>query len=308
MSRKLVTLVYERRIGSMLRKAVLACMADRANDDGTGVWLSKGRIADEIEASRRAVITAIQEMVTEGILIDNGQRERGSTHDYTLNVIAIRALPNSREGCEDLHTPGRQRTTPAAQIVTPPVNPVHPPCEPSSHEPSLNRPLTTEAKASVVSASAPPTPIPTEPKKSTGKVRGAARKTSLPDNWTPNLTVLAYASQNGLTREEINHEADQFRNDARAKGKLFADWNAGFRTWIGNTVKWRAERAASASARTVSGGQSRSGGIFAAGVRAVSEARSNSEPVRDDRQRRFGDDDMGARYDIDGDPLRITGT
>lgn len=142
MSRKLVSLVYERRIGSMLRKAVLSCMADRANDDGTGIWISKGRIAEEIEASRRGVITAIQEMVSEGLLIDNGQRKRGSTHDYTILVRELKKLPASRaalRGCEDMHT---QDGVEGVQICTGGVNPVHRGCEPSSHEPSLNHPLT----------------------------------------------------------------------------------------------------------------------------------------------------------------------
>lgn len=142
MSRKLVSLVYERRIGSMLRKAVLSCMADRANDDGTGIWISKGRIAEEIEASRRGVITAIQEMVSEGLLIDNGQRKRGSTHDYTILVRELKKLPASRaalRGCEDMHT---QDGVGDVQICTGGVNPVHRGCEPSSHEPSLNHPLT----------------------------------------------------------------------------------------------------------------------------------------------------------------------
>ena len=51
MSRKLVTLVYERRCGSMLRKAVLACMADRANDNGAGMF--DGRLRD-LGGSNRA--------------------------------------------------------------------------------------------------------------------------------------------------------------------------------------------------------------------------------------------------------------
>jgi DNA-binding MarR family transcriptional regulator len=210
--------------------------------------------------------------------------------------------------------------SPGDSVITPPVTLTdHTPGDAQdhtardaqrSHLRTFHKNDTKEADASLGSASTHPTPdpIPIEPKKSKGRVRGAARKTQLPDNWTPNIANLAYASKNGLTREEINHEADQFRNDACAKGKLFIDWNAAFRTWLGNAVKWRAERAAKSSARTVSGGQSRGGGIFAAGVRAVSEARAHSEPVRDDRQRRFGDDDLAPGYDIDGDPLRITGT
>lgn len=150
MSRKLVTLVYERKIGSMLKKAVLSAMADRANDDGTGVWLSKGRIADEIEASRRAVITAIQDMVADGLLIDHGLRAAGSTHHYDINVAALSGLERTRadkEGCENLHTP-EQEPNPE-QICTGGVNRVHRGCEPGAHKPSLNRPLTTEAIASV---------------------------------------------------------------------------------------------------------------------------------------------------------------
>jgi hypothetical protein len=144
--------------------------------------------------------------------------------------------------------------------------------------------------------------------KSTGKARGAARRSKLPKDWTPNIANLAYASKNGLTREEINHEADQFRNHAAAQGRLAANWDAAFRTWLGNTVKWRAERAASSAARAKPGGQSRSGGIFAAGVRAVSEARGYGQPVRDEDERRRGNDDMGAGHDIDGEFFRITGT
>jgi DNA-binding Lrp family transcriptional regulator len=150
MSRKLVTLVYERKIGSMLKKAVLAAMADRANDDGTGVWTSKVRLADEIEASRRGVINAIQELVRDGILIDRGLRAAGSTHEYDIAVSVVTALPRSRadtRGCENVHTP-EQDANPA-QICTGGVNRVHGGCAPSSHKPSLNRPLTTVAKATV---------------------------------------------------------------------------------------------------------------------------------------------------------------
>jgi uncharacterized protein YdaU (DUF1376 family) len=155
----------------------------------------------------------------------------------------------------------------------------------------------TIAKAIV----APQPPDPPE-SKSTGRVRGAARATQLPPNWTPNITNLAYASQHGLSREEINHEADQFRNHAAANGKRFKDWDAGFRTWLGNTVKWRGERAAGQAARAKPGGQSRGGGMVAAGLRAISEARGFGEQVPE-RGR-----DMGAGYDLDGDALRIAGS
>jgi hypothetical protein len=146
MSRKLVTLVYERRCGSMIRKAVLACMADRANDNGAGIWMGKGRIADEIEASRRGVITCIQGLVADGLLIDHGKKHR-STYEYEINVRALMALPRSYLGGVQNFTPDPQE---GVQICAGGVNPVHRGCEPGSHEPSFNRQLTygekTEAK------------------------------------------------------------------------------------------------------------------------------------------------------------------
>lgn len=146
MSRKLVTLVYERRIGSMMRKAVLAYMADRANDDGTGIWVSKKRIAREIEGSRSGVIVVIKGLVEDGILLDNGIINGRSTHDYTIDLRTLRNLPVANEddqGCPDLDTPPVQK-------CTPPVYRVDTPCLPGGHEPSFNRPLTygeqTEAR------------------------------------------------------------------------------------------------------------------------------------------------------------------
>ena len=151
MSRKLVTLVYERRIGSLLRKAVLACMADRANDDGTGIWISKSRIADEIEASRRSVITVVQEFVDEELLFDHGYRGR-KTIEYSMNVPAVEALPKSRAYPVQICTPNQkspvQIFTPTqnlpVQICTLTVNPFHSDCEPGSHKPSFNRQLKEE--------------------------------------------------------------------------------------------------------------------------------------------------------------------
>lgn len=152
MSRKLVTLVYERRIGSLMRKAVLAYMADRANDDGSGIWVSKTRIAREIEASRSGVITAIQGMEKDGLLCNHGMLHNRSTYEYSIIVHAVKALPLANEDeneCANLHTdPCLNLDTPlclnldtTVQKTTGGVYPVDRGCLPSGHEPSFNRPL-----------------------------------------------------------------------------------------------------------------------------------------------------------------------
>ena len=56
MSKRLVNLVYAKTCGGQTRKAVLVAMADRANDDGSGVWVSKTRLAAEVEVTRNSQI------------------------------------------------------------------------------------------------------------------------------------------------------------------------------------------------------------------------------------------------------------
>jgi uncharacterized protein YdaU (DUF1376 family) len=132
---------------------------------------------------------------------------------------------------------------------------------------------------------------PEQPKRKAAP-RGAARKCQIPDNWAPNTVSYAYGSKRGLTPEEMNHEADQFRNDAVAKQKRFIDWQAAFRTWLGNSAKWKAERAARSNNRPNTAGQPRSGGLVAAGLRDIGQSRSHGEPVSEGRG-------MGAGYVID---------
>ena len=106
MSRIVATLVYSKAAGSMARKAVLAYFADRANDDGTGIWAAKQRIADEIECSKQTVISTVKALLTEGILQETGRRPNGNgyTVEYAINLHAIEALPESKRTVEGVQT------------------------------------------------------------------------------------------------------------------------------------------------------------------------------------------------------------
>lgn len=129
MSKHLVSLVYRKKIGSMMRKAVLSYMADRANDDGSGIWCSKGTIANEIEASRQGVITTIKSLVDDGLLIEGGQRkcQNGFTIEYRIDVKKVHALPFVTGKDLDVSKIG-------------PVNDTDMTCQPGLHDPST--PLT----------------------------------------------------------------------------------------------------------------------------------------------------------------------
>lgn len=101
----------------------------------------------------------------------------------------------------------------------------------------------------------PPTPAPTpvlteirEPapdgalKSFKAKVDRASRlpsKGPLPSDWTPSGACRDRARD---LRLDLSHESEQFSASARAHGRRYADWDAAFRTWLGNAAKWRDER------------------------------------------------------------------
>jgi len=110
MCKHLVSLVYKKRAGSSVRKAVLGYMADRASEDGEGIYTSKGRIARETEFSHSAVKKAIREFVSEGLAVVTGERKHanGTTTIYALKKAAIEALPDLQKGTTSCVTPSSE--------------------------------------------------------------------------------------------------------------------------------------------------------------------------------------------------------
>jgi uncharacterized protein YdaU (DUF1376 family) len=64
------------------------------------------------------------------------------------------------------------------------------------------------------------------------------RRCRLPEGWVPSERNIQDAYSKQFTDEEIKNEADKFRDYHAAKATVFADWDAGWRTWIGNARKF----------------------------------------------------------------------
>lgn len=94
MSNHLITAAYKADLRTPMRKAVMVLLADKASDDGSGIWASKQTMADELCCSKQAVITTIKAFIEEGLLIEAGQRRSatGYTVCYSICVPALRAL------------------------------------------------------------------------------------------------------------------------------------------------------------------------------------------------------------------------
>lgn len=161
MSRKLVDLVYSKRCGSMARKAILVAMADRANDDGSDIWVSKVRIAEEVECSKQTVISVIRELEADGLLKADGKRRcgHGYTVTYNIHVPAVLSLPDARDRGPKLD-PAQSNSGPVKNETGPKLDPMRSNSElegsnfgPQEVKPlDPNRPITVVPSSSLVSA------------------------------------------------------------------------------------------------------------------------------------------------------------
>lgn len=95
MSHHVVSEVYKRQVGKMPRVPLLALMADKASDDGRGIWASKQTLADELGCSKQTVITTVDNLIADGLLIVVGDRacSNGHTVEYRIDIDALEALP-----------------------------------------------------------------------------------------------------------------------------------------------------------------------------------------------------------------------
>ena len=88
-----------------------------------------------------------------------------------------------------------------------------------------------------------PEPIKTTPSGCQKPSRKTSKKPHrLPSDWVCSLDLGNWAMENGLTREEVVSNIDQFKDHytaATGKGSTALDWDAKFRTWVRNEVKWK---------------------------------------------------------------------
>ena len=87
----------------------------------------------------------------------------------------------------------------------------------------------------VLNAKEPQLPIVEEPKKK--------KATRLPVDWECDTQLGNWAMEQGMMRDEVISCIDSFKDHYSAlsgKGSTALDWNAKFRTWIRNQIKWRA--------------------------------------------------------------------
>ncbi len=107
-------------------------MADKASDDGSGIWVSKGNMAADLEMSSRAVRIHIKDMLALNILKVTGQKEckNGYTIDYQINLEIVSMLPSTRVPLKHVHPDPCITFTPTSEqgsvkpLIKPPNEPL----------------------------------------------------------------------------------------------------------------------------------------------------------------------------------------
>ncbi len=253
MSKHIVSLVYRKTVGSMARKAILNYCADRANDDGSGIWASKTRIALEVECSKRTVIDTIKGLCADGLMREAGKRKVGHGYVvvYAINVRAVSALPNAVPDEEifappevedgedftgaDLH-PCNQ-FTPRGETGSPQeVKPLHPNLPLTVLKPSLSEETIVSSSTQIQTAQTTTTAVALAP---TPKERKGTR---LPENWVLPRAWGEWALAEGWPADAIRTEAIKFRNYWTSKAGKDAtkiNWERTFQNWMLNSPAQR---------------------------------------------------------------------
>jgi hypothetical protein len=201
------------------RKFVLVALCDAANDDGA-CFLCVETIAYKCGMGVRTVQGHLIDLEADGFIWREERLGRSSI--YSVNVVA---LEDAEKNPLWLKRQAMKRTpAKTAGVAKTPAETAHPP-------------------ARTAGAPAETAPIPVSYPSPTLKNKTIARSCVLPDDFTPDQTAIDMANETGVS---ITAELPAFTDHHTANGSTFKDWQAAFRTWLRNAVKFSKNRQASA--------------------------------------------------------------
>lgn len=185
-------------------KIVLYWLADHYNQSTGECFPSINRLIELCEMTRRAVQNNIDDLEAAGLVeVVTRHRPNGS---QTSNIYVLKL---AQDGVQNMHTP-RAENAPTPMQNLHPIN-------------LVNNNLVNE------------------PEELRGAKAQKQRKPEmdLPEGWIPNDKNVQDAIDRGFSETEIENEADRFANFHRSKQNRFRDWDAAWRTWLGNARKYR---------------------------------------------------------------------
>ncbi|PVA07770.1 hypothetical protein [Thalassorhabdomicrobium marinisediminis] len=147
MSWRVANACAERKFGSATRKQIIMFLADKASDDGSGIWCSKGTIQRHTELGETTVKRTIRDFLKEGILVETGARgcKNGFTVVYRIDLARIEVLELTAEPEIDTGATVDPVQTGPGTVAT--VAGAPGPPRPPNHPKTIHKPPTRERVA-----------------------------------------------------------------------------------------------------------------------------------------------------------------
>jgi len=190
-------------------------LADKASDDGSGIWCSKGTIQRHTELGESTVKRTMREFLKEGILIQTGARgcKNGYTVVYRIELGKVAALELTAEPeIETGATVAPVQTGPGTgAIVTGVPGPQRPPNHPKTIQkpPTRERVVVADEEAEKVLMAYPPDRVRGKAD-CLGRIREAMDDGTVVEDLLQ--AVKAYATESaGFTRSKVYFSDNWFR-------------------------------------------------------------------------------------------------
>lgn len=219
MSWKLTGLVSQKRVGSQSRKLLLLSMADKANDDGSGVFASFQTLADMCESSRATVKRLIKQFEDEKLIKHVGMRtcKNGQTNEYDISLEVLNELPDIGEKTG----------------VT--VNPVQ--SKPGSPRSRTRVTMTPKPILEPIQLHLSEEPqVPDAKQRSKSKAGIVTLELEMSDR------MRKFAGERGYLNGSGEALFERFRAHHAAKGSIYVSFDAAFQTWVLNELKFNQHR------------------------------------------------------------------
>lgn len=196
MSLRAMVWAFDQKVGSTPAKLVLLKLADHADESGR-CFPGIGHLAEHCEMHRSTVMRHIRRLEELGFLNVKRSQYEGTSNTYTLAMNR----EQSAEGCSREQHPGVAES---------------------------DRGCRTERQGGVAQS---------DPNLSVRTSQGTSggRATRLPDDWCPKLSHYDLAKQLNATAQQVDYEADKFRDHWHAAGGQNArkrDWDRAFNNWL----------------------------------------------------------------------------
>ena len=241
------------------RRMVLVCLANYAGDDGHA-WPSQQKIADESGCGIRSVKDHIKWLDNNGFITRKTKKLGQGNGSRTSYHISVQKLGESTidRGAESAGANNARAKSVSPECSILPLT--------NRQEPSIDN---TSVLSCAPENSAAPEPPPKKKKR-------RKPKRPIPADWTLTPKDIAFAEKNGLSDHDIRIEAARFLAHHTSKQREYVDHEACWVTWLIGPYGFVTKRENDSNGsghRPRTSRQHGGGGLAAAGMRAVAEAR-----------------------------------